>query len=135
MAEKNPGFSQRLKMLLKEKGISQVNLADRCGVTKNVVTKYTKHGGVPEWHILVKIARSLNTTTDFLLMGKKAKVPQIPEWLKELLPILESLPQAGRDRLRSWVEGYVACLGDVEGSPKGGVNGPAPKKRTAGGGA
>ncbi|MCF8118353.1 MAG: helix-turn-helix domain-containing protein [Desulfarculaceae bacterium] len=70
MAEKNQEFSARLKGLLKNHGITQKALAEELGVRTATINNYCKGGRVPEWNILVEIARLLNVSCDWLLTGQ-----------------------------------------------------------------
>lgn len=83
MADKNQGFSDRLKRLIGKQGLSQKSLAERVGVTPSGMNKYTSKGGVPEWHILIKIAQAFNVSTDWLLTGERsggAAALYLPLW-------------------------------------------------------
>lgn len=71
MAEPNQEFSKRLILALQQAGMTRKEVADRVGIRRVSMTKYTKHGGVPEWEILVNIARLLNVSTDWLLTGQE----------------------------------------------------------------
>lgn len=70
MAEISHEFSARLREALQGAGLSQRDAAKIIGVTDASMTKYAKNGGVPEWHILIKIAKLLNVTCDWLLEGE-----------------------------------------------------------------
>ena len=45
-------------------------LAEKSGIKPGTMSKYTKHGGVPEWQVVVEFAKHLNVTTDWLLTGQ-----------------------------------------------------------------
>lgn len=71
MADINLEFSSRLREAIKKAGLSQKALARMIGVREVTISKYVKHGGVPEWNILVKISQSLNVSCDWLLTGQE----------------------------------------------------------------
>lgn len=60
-------FYLKLKMLRKEKKITQQQLADRLGITKAMVSAYENGIRLPSYDILIKIAAIFNVSTDFLL--------------------------------------------------------------------
>ena len=70
MAEKNSHFAKRLISALESANMAKGVLAEKTGIRPQSMAKYTKHGGVPEWHILVRFAELLGVSTDWLLTGK-----------------------------------------------------------------
>lgn len=59
----------RLAALLAEKGMTQTRLADKAGCTRIAVSYYVKDLRTPRPAALIRIARTLGTTTDYLLYG------------------------------------------------------------------
>ena len=64
---KTPVFSQRVSLLLKLNGISQKKLAIQVGVTESAMSYYVRGSRTPRGAILLKIAKALNSTIDYLL--------------------------------------------------------------------
>lgn len=97
MADKNPGFTKRLRQSLEDTGLDNVEFAKKIGIGYSTFAAYLNPkniGKVPEWSQLVKIARGLETTTDWLLTGKQASTPNPSIILmdaKERYPFLKSL--------------------------------------------
>lgn len=60
-------FGKKLKMLRKENGMTQQELAASLGVTKSTVSYYELGERSPSPEILTKIAYVFHTTTDYLL--------------------------------------------------------------------
>ena len=60
-------FYLKLRMLRKEKKITQQQLADRLGITKAMISAYENGIRLPAYDILIKIAAIFNVSTDFLL--------------------------------------------------------------------
>lgn len=69
--ERNP-FSVRLENLLKTRGMTQKELAQKSGVTEAAVSHYVKGDRTPRSAVLSRIAMVLGTTSDYLMEG----VPQ-----------------------------------------------------------
>jgi len=63
------GFGKRLKLALKEAGITQLEAAKRLGVNKDTITNYVK-GRVPRPQILEKLAVLCNVSPAWLLFGE-----------------------------------------------------------------
>lgn len=65
----NTEFGQRLQQLRKTKGLSQEELADRVGVSRQAVSKWESGQTAPDLERLVALSEQLDTTTDYLLKG------------------------------------------------------------------
>ena len=59
--------TQRMKELISKKGISQKQLAKISGLTESTISHYVRGERVPRGVNLIKIAKALDTTTDYLL--------------------------------------------------------------------
>lgn len=60
-------LSQKLKELRKEKGLSQMALADMLGLTQQAIGKWERDKSTPDYETLRKIAQYFHVTTDYLL--------------------------------------------------------------------
>lgn len=60
-------FGEKLKRLRKEKNLTQLQLAERIGVTKSVISAYESSSRYPSYDILIKLAGIFRVTTDYLL--------------------------------------------------------------------
>ncbi len=66
-------FSDKLKEIRKKEGISQEQLAERIGVTRQAITKWETGKGLPDVENMVIIAEIFKTTIDELLMDSVKK--------------------------------------------------------------
>ncbi|MDE5588060.1 MAG: helix-turn-helix domain-containing protein [Acetatifactor sp.] len=66
-------FSEKLKEIRKKEGISQEQLAERIGVTRQAITKWETGKGLPDVENMVIIAEIFKTTIDELLMNSVTK--------------------------------------------------------------
>lgn len=64
-------FGKKLKMLRKENGMTQQELAKRLGISKSLISYYELSERSPSPEILAKIAYFFHTTTDYLLDVKQ----------------------------------------------------------------
>lgn len=70
-------FPKRLKYLRNEKGLSQQNMADYLGISRQGYGKYEDGKSEPDHKTLVKLANYFNVTTDYLL--GKSDQPHLSE--------------------------------------------------------
>lgn len=66
---------ENLKKLREEKRISQVRLSIEIGVAQETISAYERGKAVPTCENLLKIAKFLNTSTDYLLGLTDMKLP------------------------------------------------------------
>ncbi|MBD5510805.1 MAG: helix-turn-helix transcriptional regulator [Lachnospiraceae bacterium] len=66
-------FSEKLKEIRKKEGISQEQLAEKIGVTRQAITKWETGKGLPDVENMVIIAEIFKTTIDELLMNSVTK--------------------------------------------------------------
>ena len=60
-------FGKRVKKELKEQGRTQTELADFLNVRKSTVSEWVNDNNEPPMEVIVKIAKFLHVTTDYLL--------------------------------------------------------------------
>ncbi len=59
-------FVERVRQLLKEKGIFAKDMLSELGINKNQLTRWEKEGTLPNRAILIAIADFLDTTPEYL---------------------------------------------------------------------
>ena len=60
-------LSRRLKIAIRVKGISQLELAQKVGVSEKSISSYIHNKSTPRISILAKLAKALDTSVDWLL--------------------------------------------------------------------
>lgn len=60
-------FIERVRSLMKEKNMSQKELAEKAGITEASMSKYLSGERTPRVDVIVNLANALETTTDYLL--------------------------------------------------------------------
>ena len=68
-------LAERLKLLRKERGISQQRLADLLGLGQSTVAMWEKGKNSPAYETLINIANIFNVSIDYLAGQKTAKSP------------------------------------------------------------
>ena len=62
-------ISDRILELRRQKGISQEELADKLGVSRQAVSKWESEQSVPEMEKIIAMSEFFDVTTDYLLKG------------------------------------------------------------------
>lgn len=64
-------LGERIAVLIKERHISQKDLAAMVGVTESALSRYINNEREPKIEVLANLATALNTTIDYLTTGAK----------------------------------------------------------------
>ncbi len=91
--------SEKLYMLRKKSGLSQEQLAERLGVSRQAISKWEQGSAVPESDKLVAISDYFGVSLDYLLKDGEADVPADGE---------KSAQTASKT---GWALGLIACIG------------------------
>lgn len=78
-------FADRLKVLRKQKGISQSKLAELIGVHFTQVSRYEREETKPNAEAMTKLAKALDTTVDYLMNGTSDDIVREAGLEKELI--------------------------------------------------
>ena len=65
-------FSENLRNIRTERKLSQEQLAELMGVSRQAVSKWERGSGYPETEKVIQIAKTLDVSTDYLLLGEKS---------------------------------------------------------------
>ncbi len=60
-------FAKRMKMLRKQMGLNQTQLAERMGTSKSMISYYENQDRSPSPEILIKLSTIFHVSTDYLL--------------------------------------------------------------------
>ena len=91
----NRTLGAMIAALRKEKGMTQLDLAQQLGVTDKAVSKWERDLSCPDVHSLPKLAEVLGVTVDELMRTKIDPVQgEKKPWLRILDMILKALPLA-----------------------------------------
>lgn len=73
-------ISDRIQNLRKAKGISQEELADKIGVSRQAVSKWESEQSTPDVEKIILLSDYFETTTDYLLKGIEPAVGDEKKW-------------------------------------------------------
>lgn len=72
-------FGDNLKLIRKERGITQEQLAEMLDVSRQAVSKWEAGNGYPETDKLVTISKKLNVSLDYLMDNEPTGVSEVKE--------------------------------------------------------
>lgn len=76
-------FSHRLKQLRKDKHLTQVQVAERIGVTASMVSSYETDIRLPSYEVMLRIADIFGVSVDYLLGRQEKRFLDISELSEE----------------------------------------------------
>lgn len=84
-------FSENLKKLREEKGISQTELARRVGVNKSLISAFESQNRLPSLHVLSKLSYQFGVSMEFLLGINKNKTVDVSNLSTEQISVVTSV--------------------------------------------
>jgi len=100
----------RIQELRKQKGWSQIELAERIGLSKAQTGRYKTKNVQPPANTLNKIVTALYTTVEFLIIGYKAEKANAALKNSELLQsfkVMDVLPEQEQTMLVKIIRAYI----------------------------
>lgn len=93
-------FSQRLRSVRKERGYTQYSFADALKTPRQNVQGYETAGKFPKYEMLVRMAKLLGVSTDYLLGIDADAIPTIQKsiFIDQLKGLEEAYSAASRER-------------------------------------
>lgn len=90
------GLDERLQELRKSRGLSQEQLAEAAGVSRQAVSKWELGESAPELEKVLALSEFFGVTTDYLLKGSSpAPTPQKRGWDREAIGQVQYVVSAG----------------------------------------
>lgn len=86
-------FIDRLEKVLKDKGISKTELAEKNGIRRPTISDWKKNGAVPSGDVCLKIAKYLGVSAEWLISGEETKDYIPAEEKKRLVMLRELTPE------------------------------------------
>jgi len=99
-------LSQKILSGRKLRALSQENLANEIGVSKQMISKYERGLSVPSSNVLIKLAKSLQVNLDYLFTPPAVKFGSVNFRKKSRLPIkrLNSIKEEIKLKLTDYIE-------------------------------
>ncbi|MBA7612473.1 hypothetical protein ES703_19709 [subsurface metagenome] len=86
-------LGEKIKLLGVENHLSQKELANKVDGDQVQISGYERGEAIPSSGIVVKLARVLNVTTDYLLLDEEEEKPSAKIKAKELLDLFNQIEQ------------------------------------------
>ena len=99
-------FSEKLQILRKSKGMTQEELAEKLGVSRQAVAKWESSLVYPDIYNLVQISNLMNVSVDYLVKEQDCEVSPVPEQRTDLDELIAF-------RLEANVNTYAAYKNEV----------------------
>jgi transcriptional regulator with XRE-family HTH domain len=106
-----PLLGKRLAALRKERGLTQLQLAEALGVSQSVVAYYERRAGNPSLEVLQKLAAFYSVSVADLLgpeATKKRAKPGPPSGLEERIGRIRRLPRREQARILDIIDVAIA---------------------------
>lgn len=91
-------FSERVSELMRRYKLTQKELASKAGVTESAMSYYVKGERTPRSDVLTRMAKALNTTTDYLLGTTSNSSPNLDQ--NELQYLQRNLGKLDQEQLK-----------------------------------
>jgi transcriptional regulator with XRE-family HTH domain len=101
---------ERLARLRKERAWTQIELAERVGITQTLLSDYERSRLRLNADMIVRFANALDVTTDELLQPKGARTPLRPKpslRVQRRLEKIEKLPPHQQNYLLKTIDGFL----------------------------
>lgn len=111
-------FGRRLKRIRKAKGLTQVELARLLGTTQSVLSDYERGKLRLNAYLIVRLAKTLDVSTDYLLGYKATGSPRrrsIDRHFRQRLEQVSLLPLTEKKALLKTLDGYLRGVGGASG--------------------
>jgi transcriptional regulator with XRE-family HTH domain len=99
------GFWERTNSLLRERGFTQGSLSEKCGFTGRRIENLSGDQRFPKVYEVVRIAKELGTSAEYLVTGKNIKYPGLSEGAIKIALAADKLNDSGKKAALSMVEG------------------------------
>lgn len=103
-------IGERIKELRTQSKMTQSELAEKVGLTYIQIGRYEKLKSNPSSDILKKLAKYLNTTTDYLMNGKFDEIATAQLLDKELLQQfkqVENLNNEDKHLVKTFIDAFI----------------------------
>ena len=102
----NMSLGEKLTLLRNRKNLSKKDLGELAGIHAVTISKYEHNQMIPSLEAIAKLAKALNSSTDYLILDKE--LYNISD--KELLDLTEkadNLSEVDKARIKNLIKSYV----------------------------
>ncbi len=95
-------ISERIKKILNENNMKQIELSKITGISKNAISNYLSGERIPDTQNIYLISKALNTTIENLLVGKEKNNLSIEE--QKIIEIYNKLTDKNKGKAEMFME-------------------------------
>lgn len=99
-------FGEKITKLKKHKKMSQVELAEKTGISRDAISKYERGDVLPSVEYAKRIAHALGVSLDYLVSDSEQDEALDNEAVKRIKEI-QSLPQSEKEKVFSVVDALI----------------------------
>lgn len=99
-------FSEKITKLKKLKNLSQVDLAETTGISRDAISKYERGDSVPSVEYAKRIADALGVSLDYLVSDDDKEEVLDNDTVKRIKDI-QKLPESEKDKVFSVIDALV----------------------------
>jgi transcriptional regulator with XRE-family HTH domain len=100
-------LGDKLTMLRKQKNLSQGELADKIGVSRDAIGKYERGDIMPTADKAKKMADVLGVSLDFLMSDKAKEEAVTDKDMIYRMQEIQKLPEAEKDKITSIIDAFI----------------------------
>ena len=103
----------KIREIRQKRKMSQIELSTKIGISQETISAYENEKAYPSIKTLIKIARILNTSTDYLLELSKIDLPSAYNYTNEeiekydLLNLYSKLNYEEKIKVKGYIEGLI----------------------------
>jgi transcriptional regulator with XRE-family HTH domain len=111
-------FGKILAAMRRKKGLTQVELAEKSGVSKRAITYYERETKNPSVAVLNKLATTLETPVEKFLNNNAADPITLDRSLSKRFEVAQRLPPTARNDIKRYVDNMAKAYGVGENAMK-----------------
>ena len=99
-------FGEKITKLKKDRKISQIELANTTGISRDAISKYERGDVSPSVEYAKRIANALGVSLDYLVSDNEQEDDLDPEAVKRVKEI-QTLPDSEKDKIFSVIDALI----------------------------
>ncbi len=103
-------LGQRIARLRKEKGYTQVDIAQTIGISQVLISDYERNKIRPHYEMIIRLALALKITTDELLGVKFIKNSKPSLKIQKRIRKIEALPEVQQKFVLKTIDSHLKAL-------------------------
>ena len=110
---KNKKIKTQINLKNARKGLTQEKVAQMVNIDTSAIARYENGITEPSLNTLIKLAKVLNVTTDYLLNVEHSEVKNVPEFTpkqKQVIELIKKLNDNQLDKIYNYLIGFIDAI-------------------------